>query len=206
MGLPSKAAWPARCSGLSSQVQLSGNSPADTGNSMQMSEPTAIRRDFFVLMLHGVPQRALAGNSESLSLQSHPYTNFHMIVEFLLCCLPTSKRFWNKAQGWPALWRCGPTLGKRPTKFFNLEEVVAPVGPTAWPQPLRGWRRGLCEPCRSVGWRAASHPTENRYKSWRKLVALLWLRLCRPKSWQLPSSWHFDTPANPRFRAIPQQV
>src|SRR5208283_242896 len=60
IGLPSRAAWLARCSGLSSQVQLSGNSPAEAGRMPQMSEPKAIRSSFFELMLHGLSQPALA--------------------------------------------------------------------------------------------------------------------------------------------------
>jgi hypothetical protein len=66
MSLPWRAAWAARFSGFfSSQVQLSGNSPAEAGSMPQMSEPKAIRSIFFVLMLHGLSQPALADNAES---------------------------------------------------------------------------------------------------------------------------------------------
>src|ERR1700722_4312062 len=102
-----------------------------------------------------------------------------MRVRFQFHRLPTSKRFWNKAQGRPALWLCGPTLGRRPKRFFNLKEVAAcwsnrshnlfevansagcvprvgslRIEPTLGfaAQPLRGWRRILCEPCRSIDW------------------------------------------------------
>src|ERR1700690_2410610 len=67
MSLPSRAGGAAGFSGFfSSQVQLSGNSPAEAGSMPQMSEPKAIRRIFFALMLHGLSQPALADNGESL--------------------------------------------------------------------------------------------------------------------------------------------
>ena len=66
------------------------------------------------------------------------YTRFNKSVAFQFRCLSTSKRLRNKAQGWPALWLCGPTLGKRPKRFFNLEEVVARLLVQPEPQPLRG--------------------------------------------------------------------
>src|ERR1035437_6308016 len=67
MSLPSRVAWAARFSGFfSSQVQLSGNSPPKAGSMPQMSEPKAIRRSFFMLMLHELSQPASADNGESL--------------------------------------------------------------------------------------------------------------------------------------------
>src|SRR5271170_4250496 len=62
MGLPSSAAWSARNSGLSSQVQLSGNSPAEAGSIPQTSEPKAMRISFLVLIPDGLSHPASDGN------------------------------------------------------------------------------------------------------------------------------------------------
>src|ERR1035437_3338262 len=64
MCLPSSAAWAARTSGLSSQVQLSGNSLAEAGSIPQTSEPKAMRISFLVLIPDGLSQPASADNKK----------------------------------------------------------------------------------------------------------------------------------------------
>src|ERR1051325_5451648 len=65
IGLPSNAAWLARYFGWSSQVQLSGNSPAEAGSTPRTSAPRAMGNDSFVLMEVWLARAWMADNSES---------------------------------------------------------------------------------------------------------------------------------------------
>src|SRR5262245_48486941 len=58
IGLPSRAVWAARCSGLLSQVQLSGNSLAVAVNRPEASKPRELKSAFAFILLGSNTGRA----------------------------------------------------------------------------------------------------------------------------------------------------
>src|ERR1017187_3315776 len=62
IGLPSRVLWLARSFGSSSQVQLSGNSPAESLCTAKAKEQNTIRNDLFLIMPEWLAECPVAGN------------------------------------------------------------------------------------------------------------------------------------------------
>lgn len=63
---------------------------------------------------------------------SEVHTSLHMSLEFQLHCLPTPKEVAEQSPRLARSLALRAYLGKKAEKDFNLEKVVAPVGPISW--------------------------------------------------------------------------
>src|ERR1039458_5690340 len=71
IGLPSKAVWLGRSFGSSSQVQLSGNSPAESLCTAKAKEQNTIRNDLFLIMHQWLAESLRAGNRNMSAEDGH---------------------------------------------------------------------------------------------------------------------------------------
>src|ERR1035438_5214581 len=104
IGLPSRTVWLARSFGSSSQVQLSGNSPAESLCTAKAKEQNTIRNDLFLIMPEWLAESPMAGNrnmsaedghhgaGEMFVIRSEEHTSELQSLRHLVCSLLLEKK------------------------------------------------------------------------------------------------------------------